>query len=656
MSKPGEDIERMKLLELAQFVLNRETEDIRSELQEYLVCHAVYHGAKDQGLTKSQIESTLKSIFGIAMPMDMIKESLERLVSKKALIVQQTPQTTYLLSEDRQKRVSSHNKDYEALRNIVTKELLDRIQKAHSGATEHASKITEVFFCTISQIFSRYGSVCSDQITGAKGAVQEIASLPDFQQICVECVKALASPTLRKKVKDELRACFLKPSKEFIYFLHSMAQAYTVLQILVLDPKLQTLVKENFCKKKLYLDTNVILSLMCVAEEHDTVMRIVYLTNKLGVPMVFTPETRKEFQDYLDYSKRLYKRIPIHKKSIINKTEPLMANPFIRSYWIESAEKQLEWTAFITRMEGFQEFLEDKFSITIEATPKEIWMDTEYGELNRAVYLADLDKHESAIAHDAYHLLMIKKKREEETVDELGERSYFLTRDYTLNRAERIVYRDSRIPSNLSIDVWSQMILPFLSPKLVTEEASKAYMMVLASKFPSLTRSVDPKDLIDVMGIWMDDPSITTELLRRIVGNRFVRERLQQLRSKPKVKSSQVARMIDPLMSLAISSARKRHEKQASQLKQRYDKEILELKGDVEELKSSLERSKKIHKPLFLTGILMFAVLTGLALISGFQKLVLSDACYYALTFAGIAFITSSVFGSKALEHIRRLK
>jgi len=435
-----------------------------------------------------------------------------------------------------------------------------------------------------------------------------------------------------------------------------MAQAYTVLQILVLDPKLQTLVKENFCKKKLYLDTNVILSLMCVAEEHDTVMRIVYLTNKLGVPMVFTPETRKEFQDYLDYSKRLYKRIPIHKKSIINKTEPLMANPFIRSYWIESAEKQLEWTAFITRMEGFQEFLEDKFSITIEATPKEIWMDTEYGELNRAVYLADLDKHESAIAHDAYHLLMIKKKREEETVDELGERSYFLTRDYTLNRAERIVYRDSRIPSNLSIDVWSQMILPFLSPKLVTEEASKAYMMVLASKFPSLTRSVDPKDLIDVMGIWMDDPSITTELLRRIVGNRFVRERLQQLRSKPKVKSSEVARMIDPLMSLAISSARKRHEKQASQLKQRYDKEILELKGDVEELKSSLERSKKIHKPLFLTGILMFAVLTGLALISGFQKLVLSDACYYALTFAGIAFITSSVFGSKALEHIRRLK
>ena len=650
----GEDFERMKLIELAQFVLNRETEDIRSELHEYLVCHAIYHAAKNGGLTKSEIQSTLKEIYGMIMPMNLIEDSLQRLDSKNALIVQDRPQRTYLLSEERQKEVSSHHKDYEALKDTVIKELLTRIRKTCPDVSEQESEIAEVLFCTISRIFTRYGSACSEQIIGAKGGVQDIALLPDFQQISIDCVKKLIDSALRKKVKDELRAYFVEPSKEFIYFLHSMAQAYTIAQILVLDPTLQTLAKESFSRKKLFLDTNIILSLMCVAEAHKNITKIVSLTKKLGVKMVYTPETRREFLDYIDYSKKLYERIPIHKKSIIKKTEPLMENAFIRSYWIESKEKRLRWSAFIARMEGFQEFLEDKFSISIETPPKEIWKDPEYDKLDRAVFLANPDKPQPTVAHDAYHLLMIKRIREKETTDELGMMSYFLSRDYTLSRAERMVDRGGRIPSSLSIDVWSQMILPFLSPRVVADEASEAYMKIMSSKFPLLTKSIHPKDLIDMMGLWMDDPSINTDVLRKIVGNRFVRERLKQLRAKPKIESSKVARLIDPIIAMAVSSARKSYEERTSKLKQKYDREISELKKDVKELQSSVERTKKIHKPLLIIGIVMFAIMTVSALLSGHLGLVLPDAYFYALTFAGIAFIASSVFGVRALEKVRR--
>jgi len=50
----------------------------------------------------------------------------------------------------------------------------------------------------------------------------------------------------------------------------------------------------------------------------------------------------------------------------------------------------------------------------------------------------------------------------------------------------------------------------------------------------------------------------------------------------------------------------------------------------------------------------MFAVLTVSALVSGCLRIVLPDAFFYALTFAGIALIASSVFGVQALDKVRR--
>lgn len=404
--------------------------------------------------------------------------------------------------------------------------------------------------------------------------------------------------------------------------------------------------KLSFSRKKLFLDTNIIVSLMCIAEAHETVTNVVSLTKDLGVTMVYTPETRKEFLDYLDYSKRLYGRIPIHKKSIIEKTEPLMENPLIRSYWIESREKRLTWNAFVVRMEGFQEFLKDKFSIVVDTTKIEgVWSDPEYSELERAVFVADINKPQPTVAHDAYHLLMIKKIREKETIDELGLNSYFLTRDYTLDMAEHIVHRGGLIPSHLPIDVWSQMILPFLSPVVVVDKGSDVYMKIMTSKFPSLTKSIPPKDLIDVMGIWMDDPTVTTELLRKTIGSKYLHEHLEKIRKEPEVKPSEISKVVSPILKQVISATREKYETQISNFKVQHDQEISALKKDIGSLKTLLSQRRKIHKPLFLVGILLFLALIISPFTASSLQYSLPDSYYYCLMTSGILFIASSVFG-----------
>ena len=650
------DYERIKLVELAQFVLNRRTEDIRSELYEYLVCGALYYGKGKDGLTKQDIHASLKEFYELDAPPRLVDLYVRNLVSKKDLIpVQRGAQPTYILSETKLAEITSKNKDYETLRHKVIQELLKRVKIRYPNLSEPQSKqIENVFFEIISSIFDRYGSICSDIIAGKMDEPKDIPSLPDFQRISLNSVKKIGNPSLRKVVKDEFRNFLAQPSRDFIYFLHSMAQSYTIAQILNLDPKLQALEKERFSKKKLFLDTNIIVSLMCVAEAQESVTEIVLLTKDLGIKMVYTPETKKEFFDLLEYSKKLYGRIPIHKKSVVKKTEPLMKNPFIRSYWIESMEKRLAWRGFVARMQGFQEFLKDKFSITIDTTRIEgIRSDPEYQELKMAVSWADFYKPEPTVAHDAYHLWMIKKIREKETADELSMNSYFLTKDYTLNTAEQIAYRGGRIPSHLPIDVWCQMILPFLSPRVVTEEASSACMNIMRSKFPSLTKSIDPKDVIDIMGIWMDDPSVTTELLRKIIGTSYIHQHLQKLRKEAEKKPSEIAKVIGPILKQVISTTKEKHESNLSNLERKYKQEISTLKEQINSLATPQKR--EIHKTLFITGISLIVVFVVLALVSCFLPLDFSDTVYWVLGTCGTALIAASAFGSTVFKFFKHL-
>jgi len=652
------DTTRIKLAELAQFVLNRRTEDIRSELCEHLICGAIYHEGSKDGLSKEDAHSSMKKHYEVDVPTKLLNSHILSLVSKGDLIsLSKDNQTLYLLSERKLAEFSSIDKDYEKLRSEVTQEFLARVKTTYPELSEQRSQeVIGVFFDIVSSIFQRYGSICSDTISGQIAEVGNLALLPDFQQISLDNVKRINDPVLRKIVKDSFRDFLVQPSKNSIYFLLAMAQSYTIAQILNLDPQLQTLERDSFSKKRLFLDTNIIVSLMCVSESSESIAEIISMTKDLGISIVYTPETQSEFLALLKYAEELHRRNPIHKKTIVKKIGPLMENPFIKSYWIESSEKRLEWSAFVARMKAFQEFLEDRFSIKIDTLRIEgIWSDVEYKELEKAVSLADYNKPENAVRHDAYHLLMIKKIREKESTDELGMNSYFLTKDHSLNIAEQITYRGGRIPSNIPIDVWAQMILPFLSPKVVTGEAANVYVKILSSKFPSLVRSIDPKDLMEIMGMWMDDPSITTELLRKTIGTNYIHQHLERIREEQEIKTSEISKVIDPIFTQVISSTREEYESKILALQQQHSQEILTLREQLSEATKTPRQRPGIHKSLFITGLSLFVALIVLAIVSCVYRYVLSDALYWVLGVCGTALVASSVFGAVVFEKFKRL-
>ncbi|GAG54313.1 unnamed protein product, partial [marine sediment metagenome] len=228
--------------------------------------------------------------------------------------------------------------------------------------------------------------------------------------------------------------------------------------------------------------------------------------------------------------------------------------------------------------EGFKEVLSEKYGINQETPEFDIDQnDPKFRTMVDACFYSSEDKPVPAIIHDAYHILLIQHLRENESVDELGFKTYFLTRDNSLNFAENKVYKDDGAYNSIHINVWLQMISPFLSPKMCSGEASNAYVNLLGSLFPSLTKSIDPNVLISIMGVWMEDPSIDTEALRRIVGSKYVKESFEKIRAVSKEKPSEMSEVIDPLLQTVITQIQKKNREKVTDIEQEYTKKVADI-------------------------------------------------------------------------------
>jgi hypothetical protein len=360
--------ERLKLIELCQFVLNRKTENIRSELYGYLVAHALHH-KKDDGLSSDEIINSLRELYGLDVPKVLVDKSLENLQSTGDII--QFQKDKFILSENMLKKISSFTEEYEGLRQQVVNQFIAKIKLIYPNLSETDSEsVVRCLFSTLSSIFEKYGSLCSNIIAGRDASHQGIMALPDFQSICIHNLRELNDPILRKVVKNALEVFLKEPTPPFARLLFSLAQSYTIAQILNLDPKLKSLETKRLSERKLYLDTNILVSLM-TAQEAEFVRSVIAYSKELGVKMVYTPLTAKEYDGLLYQAKLLYRRIPIHKESIVEKVEPLMEDPFLKSFWIETiSNKTLKWTGFLIRMEGMKELLSEEYGIILQNSCK----------------------------------------------------------------------------------------------------------------------------------------------------------------------------------------------------------------------------------------------------------------------------------------------
>jgi len=660
------ELERKELIELAQFVLSRKTRDIRNELTKYLIARVVSKYAKErEGVLERDLSPLIELEYRLPdFPELFIHSALENMIAEESFIIRDSAEgRRYFLKEIKQGEIESLAEKYQELRRSAMDELVQRIESDYGKLSElQAELVLSVFFSLIGSILVKHTVNCAQAITYGKGEPSKVLEYPDFRTQLDTVLSKISEQKLRDSLSKVIRNMLLNPSKDLLNFLHSMAQGYVILQILNLDPNCIQLERASLAKRKVYLDTNIIIAIVCSGDEsHQAVVDLTKLTTKLGVQLIFSARTKAEFLRRFKESTALYQRISGISKDVTRKAMELMPDPFIKSYRIEKgAGSGSGWGWFSAKMQNVEVILKDEFQIEFDLERKdEILKHGDLEQLTSIVYRAAYPtKSENVAKHDAFHILLINELRKEETPDELGTNYWFLTLDYTLDEAEREFAKETeqrqRLASSIHASTWLDMISTFMSPDIAREEAATIFAELLASELPALTTPINSYDIADLIGPWMDDPNLGTETIRRIVGNEFVRETLGSFReAKARGEEISLGEVVTPILETLRHEIENKYASTIAEMKsgdEKRTREVEEMKKEIEKFRNLDARVTGTRRPLLVFGTLSFILLSTFAVLQAFLKWNFPDIIYNSLLILTIVLLGSAAFGRLVLE------
>jgi len=245
-------------------------------------------------------------------------------------------------------------------------------------------------------------------------------------------------------------------------------------QILNLDPSMIQLQKDWFARRRVYLDTNVVLGYVFEAQKrHKVVEEVILVSKKLGTQLLISPATFDELSGQVDRAKRNHKlteKLPIMRVLASDGDDAILAT-FLQ---LQRQEPSIQWEAFISPFENLEETL-FQYGILIE--------DEGYEEASghpslEAIRRAVVDAKpwfvsENVIQHDTLNCALIMQLRDTYPADERGQIVWLLTIDTSLRKAQRVLYGSGhlKLPYCIQAADWGEIVLPAQNlPEFVFED------------------------------------------------------------------------------------------------------------------------------------------------------------------------------------------
>jgi hypothetical protein len=358
----GTSADKAVLRKLAQFILNRSTENIRNELYEYLIVGVIYDANKD--LTKEEIVSEIEKELGVAhLPPVMVDGALERLTSNKSVdTIQSQGKLKYFLSSAAKEKFSRMTQEHGRLVSAVEGKLIELVGGNYGSLTDEEREIVLKNFRTLlGVIFSTNGFITANAILGKK-EITETMGLTDVSNLIT---KVLDRKDKLAEIQKEVFLNYLySPDESLSAYLYSLAQSYFLIEILNLDPECQVLIKENVSKVVGYLDTNMIVFLVTSGEHSKAVEDLVKLSIDLGIKISFTKRTREEFMKHIESKKTVYSQKGKLTFKSYDKITPILEEGFLKDYLEKKKDNPgLTYEGYFARLAGIEALLESKYSI-----------------------------------------------------------------------------------------------------------------------------------------------------------------------------------------------------------------------------------------------------------------------------------------------------
>ena len=531
--------DRNALIRLSQFVLAEETERIRDDLQEKIIEAAFFWGAKDEEFVSIDEVAKLvaKEIRIIKFPDEMLDDIVSRLLAKGSII--ENEQGAYKLSvlrqtefgelvSEKRRRIDRINGQFLILlereygKKLTDEQKKEGLEKLYSLLTSLALEKSDLVARVITQknLENLPMEMSIHKLYGILGEIEEI--------------------DLRNAEFRAIKLMFRTSSEDFCRFLFSLTQNLICIQILNLDPECRALERKAFSEKRLFLDTNVLIGLVCPTDwQHKPAMQIVKLSGLLGAKCLVTKTTCDEYSQIIEEANRIFKKWQAPLKFLKDAD-----NEFLTSFWSEKqTNKSLSWKSYYQRTRDVGKILtEHGIQLFVESLGKirnNQHFESVMTQVNTCYQSVKGKKKGPPVCeHDALLMLLVRELRREAGLTLLGPNYWFITGDESLlcvdNLINSIPEFSDKTPSSMISALWLQMISPFLPLRMREKDAYEAFSMIVKHQFALVPFQIDAQKLVKIQGSWTKYEWLEAKDIIRIQNREWTRQYLRRLEKAKK--------------------------------------------------------------------------------------------------------------------------
>jgi len=589
------DESRDLLIKYSQFVMNRESDNIRMDFYKSLIESSFFIN-NNHATTIDEINNTLTDEYKLeVIPIQILNEALKLLIEENKIII---IEGKYLLNEERYKKICimlEEKKGHFNLLGDLYESILKEMDETING--ESITLLKNHFYTYLNSIFTAKSILTSITLTGEN--VKNESFLKELLQILESCDQIIENSYLKELQRNAIRKFFSKNEPIIEEYLITTLMNYIYFEVMSYDPELSKLETRELENHSYFLDTNVIYDLIFESRgRHDLVKELVNLSNRLKVKLYYTNLTKEEFIDYIIYSIGEYNAL-IKNVGFKGIQKISHNNDLIYEYAINKKRNpSLEFEGFCIKYEKeIDKMLASKYVNYIDVNFDILKEDPNFYSYNRTVLECakkwNLYKNQKVIYHDAVHLMHINNIRKEEEHSLFGPKTWFCTNDSSLYCVSESFKTHKEIPLSVRGDILFD-ILTLLAPKKIYDERirniSDAFYDFCKESLTIPLKRIDINRLKLIAGPWMDFDGVSIDTIAEVVSNRFVKKYISE--AQRALEYGKEPEPPEPVIEKALDEIMTKQSKEIEKLKI----DQLKLTEDIEKLKkdkSELDTNKK---------------------------------------------------------------
>jgi len=615
------------MLKISQFMLRGPSGEIREAVFKKLLEVGLYLSGREGTTLNETLGIIEQQFFGIELERDIAEKFLNQLVLQEGTV--SVEQGRYFLDAERRSQIEDYAKKTLSLISSTEEKIWQDVSKTYGKAVSAADRETLIscFYQFIILFLERNINDVAKLITS--GILRRIRLRMGVNLVNLSST-TIKDQELREAFKKAVLDLMMNPDEEFLRFLFNMRQNFLCIQVLNLDPECKIIQREEFPRKRFFLDTNVLMSLVLKADrDHKQTEIFISNTRRLGCTLCATRKTIEEFRTVLQRANRLYSSIKASPKHLAR-----VNNVFIRTFGMSQIGRpSLSWKDYIDQFSNMESLLEDLGMQILEEEHGEITLLPGFAQLAEEVQRCFIKfrravKTQEVAEHDAYHLLLVKTLREDEDISGfLGPNTWFLTLDTTLPCTERLIRRDFTFtdpttPVMIGY-VWDEIIAPFLVGIVEEEDLLSVFRTFVTSDFTPIVEGIDADALATLEVDWTEYEWLDIEEIEEILRQNFVLDYITHRRQLFKAEDRKAeeelrlefnrkwSRLIGHISQRKIDQVRSELEETKAETKQ-LRSSVEDLEGDKETLQSRLTRTEKLVLVMrycaLISGLLLLTI------------------------------------------------